>query len=132
MIGLALNCLEPRSIFPIDNPAAGFPFLALGAFLAMWGKRELQRAGTTAHPSLPATALVDSGPFRFSRNPLYLARLLLYVGLALAMNTAWPLATLVPLALVLHYGVICREERYLDAKFGDVYREYQARVRRWL
>ncbi len=132
MVGLALNWLEPRSIFPIDNPAAGLPFLAAGALLAMWGKRELQRAGTTAHPALPATALVETGPFRFSRNPLYLARMLLYVGLALAMNTAWPLATLVPLGLVLHYGVICREERYLGAKFGDSYREYQARVRRWL
>jgi protein-S-isoprenylcysteine O-methyltransferase Ste14 len=73
-----------------------------------------------------------TGPFAFSRNPLYVARTLLYLGLAFAMNTPWPLLTLLPLLGIMHYAVIRREERYLDAKFGNAYRRYQARVGRWL
>lgn len=72
------------------------------------------------------------GPFRFSRNPLYLARTFLYVGLALAMNTFGPLFTLVPLLVIVHYGIVRPEERYLDAKFGETYRRYRTHVRRWL
>ncbi len=71
-------------------------------------------------------------PFRRSRNPLYVALTLMYVGLALLTNSLWVLALLVPVLLILHYGVVRREERYLEAKFGEAYRGYRARVRRYL
>ena len=92
----------------------------------------MEQTGTAVNPRLPAAALVVSGPFRFTRNPLYLARTILYVGLALAMNTAWPLGTLIPLLAALHYGIIKREERYLHGRFGEAYSAYCARVPRWL
>jgi protein-S-isoprenylcysteine O-methyltransferase Ste14 len=81
---------------------------------------------------LPTTALVAAGPFRFSRNPLYVALTLVYVALALLTNALWVLVLIVPVLFVTHYGVVRREERYLEAKFGDAYRAYRSRVRRYL
>ncbi len=106
--------------------------LAAGIFLAMWGRRVMERAGTNVNPTLPSTALVATGPFLFSRNPLYVALTLMYVGLALLANALWVLVLIVPVLVVLHYGVVRREERYLETKFGDAYREYRSRVRRYL
>jgi protein-S-isoprenylcysteine O-methyltransferase Ste14 len=80
----------------------------------------------------PTTALVTEGPFRYSRNPIYVALTLLYVGVALLINALWILLLIVPAVLVLRYGVIAREEAYLARKFGDAYRQYMAQVRRWL
>ncbi len=68
---------------------------------------------------------------RLSRNPLYVALTLIYVGLALVANALWVLVLVVPVLLVMHYGVVRREERYLEAKFGDAYRQYRSRVRRY-
>ena len=76
-------------------------------------------------------AIVTEGPLRFSRNPLYLSLLGMYLGITLLFNALWPLLLVVPLLIVTHYGIIRREERYLEAKFGDPYRAYKARVRRW-
>ena len=104
----------------------------LVGLLSDWGTPTSQRAGTHVDPALPATVLVVTGPFRFSRNPMYLARTLLYAGLALVMNTLWPLIALAPLLVLIQHGVIYREERYLDATFGHAYRQYQAQVRRWI
>ena len=132
VLGLVVGWLRPELILSPSTFPIGFLVLAVGGVLAIGSKRTLERAGTSANPSLPATALVTTGPFRFSRNPLYLARTLLYLGLALAMNTLGPLVTLGPLLLILHYGVIGREERYMDARFGDAYRHYRTQVRRWL
>lgn len=92
----------------------------------------MRRAGTNISPSRPATALVVGGPFRFSRNPLYVALTSLFLGLTLIFNTAWGLLLSIPVLIVMHYGVILREERYLEAKFGESYRDYRASVRRWL
>jgi len=92
----------------------------------------MERAGTSVSPLQPAKALVTTGPFRLTRNPLYLARTLLYAGLAMVMDTVWPLITLVPLVLIVHYGVALPEERYLSLRFGRAYESYQTRVRRRL
>jgi protein-S-isoprenylcysteine O-methyltransferase Ste14 len=83
-------------------------------------------------PLLPTTTIVESGPYRFGRNPIYLSMFLGLIGLALAVNNLWLLLMLVPFALVIRYGVVAREEAYLERKFGEVYRGYRARVRRWL
>jgi len=82
--------------------------------------------------SEPTTTIVDTGPYRFTRNPIYLAMLLGLIGLAIALNSLWLLLTLVPFVLVIRYGVVAREEAYLERKFGEDYRRYRARVRRWL
>jgi protein-S-isoprenylcysteine O-methyltransferase Ste14 len=80
----------------------------------------------------PTTALVTEGPFRYSRNPSYVALTLLYVGVALLINALWILLLVVPALVVLRYGVIAREEAYLTRKFGEAYRQYTTQVRRWL
>ena len=110
----------------------GLMFVVLGVGIAIWGRRTLQAAGTNVNPALPATAIVNSGPFRFSRNPLYLALTLLYFGLTLAFNTWWGIVVLVPLLIIMHRGVVLREERYLEQKFGETYRQYRSKVRRYL
>ncbi len=107
--------------------------LAVGAIaLAIWGRRTMKAAGTNVDPSLPALAIVSGGPFAFTRNPLYLALIVLFTAIGLALADPSFLVFLLPLTLVLQFGVVLREERYLDAKFGDVYRGYKARVRRWI
>lgn len=103
-----------------------------GATVALWGKRVMEAAGTNVNPALPSTAIVTSGPFRFTRNPLYLSMLGLYLGAALATNAAWLLILLVPLLAILHFGIVLREERYLEAKFGEPYLVYKLQVRRWI
>jgi protein-S-isoprenylcysteine O-methyltransferase Ste14 len=100
--------------------------LSLSAFAQFWRKH------TSVMPQKPTTAIIQSGPFRITRNPLYLSMILLYVGIALVMNTVWPLLLLPLVLLIMHRGVILREERYLEQKFGDEYISYRSRVRRWL
>jgi protein-S-isoprenylcysteine O-methyltransferase Ste14 len=132
-LGVVPRWLWPEPLVPLAiRLQVGLTLLVLGAGLAVWGNHVLQQAGTNADPALPTTALVVTGPFAFSRNPLYVARTLLYLGLAITMNMLWTLATLLPILLVMHYGVIRREERYLEAKFGSAYTRYRSRVRRWL
>ena len=87
--------------------------------------------GTNVRPDQPTLAIVTDGPFRFTRNPLYLATTGLYVAIALVVYSL-ALVLLAPMLVVLDWGVIRREERYLEAKFGEPYRVYRARVRRWL
>jgi protein-S-isoprenylcysteine O-methyltransferase Ste14 len=112
--------------------ALGVVLALAGVALARWGKRAMRAAGTNIRPDLPATAIVGDGPFGFTRNPLYLSLLALFAGIGVAVESLTFLAVLVPFALVLHFGVVLREERYLEAKFGDTYRAYKARVRRWI
>ena len=102
------------------------PTLALSALLTM------RAAGTNVDPAKPALTIVRGGPFRFTRNPMYLALCLLQVALGFFLNDRITLAFVVPLALILHYGVILREERYLTAKFGEPYLELKRKVRRWI
>src|SRR5262249_6758965 len=92
----------------------------------------ITRAGSNVPTNRPTTTIVDRGPYRFTRNPIYLAMVLALIGPAIALNSLWLLLTLVPFALVIRYGVVAREEAYLQRKFGDDYRRYRARVRRWL
>ena len=111
---------------------AGIAALSLGAALAAWGFLSLKKAGTNILPTQPTTALVASGPFRLSRNPIYIAISLVFLGLSFMVNSLWGVIALVPLSVVMHYGVILREERYLEKKFGENYRRYRSTVRRYL
>ncbi len=131
--GLLLHWLVPRPILSSDARYwVGGTILALGVALAVWGRALMERVGTNVNPTLPTTALVTTGPFRFSRNPLYVALTLIYLGLALLSNALWVLVLIVPVLLLMHYGVVRREERYLEAKFGAAYVTYRSRVRRYL
>ena len=99
------------------------------AAAALW---RFRRAGTAAEPWRPSTALVTGGVYRFTRNPMYLAMALLYLGLALAVDSGVALVLFLPLLALVQAGVISREERYLEGRFGDEYRRYRAAVRRWI
>jgi len=114
------------------TPWLGLVPLLLGLVIVIPGRRALQAAGTNVNPSRPTTAIVTSGPFRFSRNPLYVGLTLLYCGLTLAFNTWWGFILLIPILIIMHRGVVLREERYLGEKFGDAYRQYCSRVARYL
>ncbi|MHA1536474.1 MAG: methyltransferase family protein [Alphaproteobacteria bacterium] len=89
-------------------------------------------AGTSVHVHHPTTAIITNGIYRYSRNPIYLALTLLVAGIGVAVDGIWVIAMLAPTLIVMHYGVIAREERYLEAKFGEVYLAYKRSVRRWI
>jgi protein-S-isoprenylcysteine O-methyltransferase Ste14 len=134
---LVLAALLERVIaLPLDVEPARWIIVAaagaLGLILAGGGTTLFRRHGTNVQTHKPSTTVVTTGPYRFSRNPIYLGLTALYVAVAVAMNSGWALIGLAPLLLVMRYGVIEREERYLEAKFGEAYRTYKARVRRWL
>lgn len=111
---------------------SGSGAMLLGLALIAWGLLTFFRARTAIMPHHAASRLVTHGPYRFTRNPMYLGMSLLHAGLALRMNMGWPLLML-PLSLAaLYVLVIRREERYLGAEFGDEYAAYRRRVRRWI
>jgi protein-S-isoprenylcysteine O-methyltransferase Ste14 len=132
--GLALNWLIPLPFLPANLPAGqlGIAVFVLALALFAWAIVTMTRAGSNVPTNRPTTTIVESGPYRFTRNPIYLSMFLALIGLAIAFDSLWLLIMLVPFALVIHYGVVRHEEAYLDRKFGDVYRGYSSRVRRWL
>ncbi|MGH6734699.1 MAG: methyltransferase family protein [Methyloceanibacter sp.] len=112
--------------------AVGFVFIALGLVLGVLSVRAFHRAGTKVVPGQPATALVTSGPYRVTRNPIYIGLALVYFGLSLVLTSLWVLLLLIPALMILQRGVVLPEEAYLERKFGDDYRRYKALVPRWL
>jgi len=130
---LELLAPSPTAIlFPHARYVAGAVFFIIGVLIGIAGVRGLRAAATNISTDLPATALVVDGIYGRSRNPLYLAMTLIYIGLAIAAGSGWAIALLLPLLVLMHVGVIAREEGYLEQKFGDMYRQYKSRVRRWL
>jgi protein-S-isoprenylcysteine O-methyltransferase Ste14 len=134
LAGLALNWLMPLPFLPAAVSAGWLGAIVFAPALALvaWAISTMTRAGSNVSTRLPTTTIVETGPYRFTRNPIYLGMVLGLIGLVIAINSLWLLMVLVPFALVIRYGVITREEAYLERKFGDVYRRYCARVRRWL
>ena len=112
--------------------ACGIVLIILAPTLALSAVVTMKKAGTNVNPSEPALAIVRGGPYRFTRNPMYLALCLLQVALGSFLNDWITLLFVVPLALVMHYGVILREERYLAAKFGEPYLQLKRNVPRWI
>ena len=132
--GLCIQAFSPQPIFHSVSLSMwlGIAFLILSSAFARWSFVVMRQASTTASPREVSTALVVDGPFRFSRNPIYVAMTGLYLGISFLANAAWPLGLLGPLLLVMHFWVVLREERYLAGQFGQPYRVYQSSVRRWL
>lgn len=111
---------------------AGCILLAIALALIASAARIMYGAGTTPNPTRPSTVIVTNGPFRFTRNPMYLAWEIICIGAGLVANAAWPVVMAVPAAIVTRRIVIDKEERYLEQKFGSEYLDYKSRVRRWL
>ena len=96
------------------------------------GARNFTRAGTPVRGYKPTQALVTTGVHGWSRNPIYVGMFLIYAGVGVAVQSPWIMILIVPLAITIRFGVVAREEAYLERRFGDAYQAYKARVRRWL
>jgi protein-S-isoprenylcysteine O-methyltransferase Ste14 len=136
IVGYLIWWFWPVSIVPAEwsfslRVAAGVALL-LGGWLIVAAASAFHRVGTDANPMVPTTALALDGPYRFTRNPMYLGMALLVGGFALLGNALWPLLALIPVIWFIRTQVIDREERYLEARFGVEYRDFTSRVRRWL
>jgi len=103
-----------------------------GIALSMWAIQQFRIADTSPDPREETTALIESGPFRFTRNPLYLAMTLMQVGLGLAIDRPLIAWLAIPAFLLIWFGVVEGEERYLKEVFGERYADYRKRVRRWI
>jgi protein-S-isoprenylcysteine O-methyltransferase Ste14 len=133
LLGIALDALWP---LPLLQSAAGSLlgplFVAAAIVLFVSAVRTFGVAGTPVPGNRPATTVVNRGPYRFTRNPIYLAFTLLHLGLVLWIDTVWLVVTLAAAFALMAFVVVPREERYLEAKFGDVYLAYKRSVRRWM
>jgi protein-S-isoprenylcysteine O-methyltransferase Ste14 len=131
--GLLANLLSPIPFLPRGlSRVLGWPLIVGGLVIGSLAFREMKRAGTNVDPREPTTAIVTEGPYRFTRNPLYLCLTLVYAGISAITNALWSILLLPLVLLVMRRGVIEREERYLEGKFGGEYLDYKARVRRWI
>jgi protein-S-isoprenylcysteine O-methyltransferase Ste14 len=121
---------------PLDwgelNLPLGWLLVGVGLFLSGWTLFTFWRRRTTVNPYKAASELVTDGPFRYSRNPIYLGDWFILGGVALLLRTWWPLLFAPLIWTMLRYGVIRHEEAHLESKFGDAYRDYKTRVNRWL
>ncbi len=113
-------------------PWLAAPFITAGLLLALFAVGTMRQARTTLDHHHPTTTIVTAGPYRWTRNPIYVAFTLIYVGIACGLNCLWALVLLPAALLLIDRGVIRGEEAYLERKFGDPYRQYLAHVRRWL
>ncbi|HVB31455.1 MAG TPA: isoprenylcysteine carboxylmethyltransferase family protein [Gemmatimonadaceae bacterium] len=131
--GWGLQRLRPMTLLPRDEArVAALVLVVAWVGLTAWTLTCFRRHHTSVVPVKPTTALIVKGPFRITRNPLYLGMLMLYAGVALWFDALWPFVLLLPLVLVIQQYAIRREERYLARTFGDAYRAYTGRVRRWI
>jgi len=136
VLGLALDWLMPAYVLTVlltfwERVVIAVILMGAGAALAVPAMRGFRAAGTHVEPWKPATALVTDGIFRRVRNPMYAGLTLLLTGLSILLMSDWMLVMTILFVPVIHFGVVKREERYLEAKFGDAYRQYKARVPRY-
>jgi protein-S-isoprenylcysteine O-methyltransferase Ste14 len=134
LIGAAFQRVVPISLFGDFryNVSVGFAIFALGAAVAGYGWMTFFRARTTTVPGQASSTLVTWGPYRFSRNPMYLGLAIAYVGEAVIQRHVWPLVLLPVVIAYVSVAVIPLEESKLVEVFGEQYAIYRARVRRWM
>lgn len=135
-LAIVLEWLVPLSVLPPMGTwyllLAGLVLSGVAGWLAISGERAFRKAGTNVDPREPALVLVRQGPYRFSRNPMYLGMVVLQVGLALTFSLDWALIGAPLVWALLHFGVVLREEAYLSDRFGAAYSDYLSQSRRWL
>ena len=135
VVGVPLDWLLPlgllNSIPVVARAVVGIALFGVGLALLVSGDRAFKRIGTNVNPFQPSLALASGGVYSRLRNPMYVGGSMGLVGVVLCFGLEWTLLLFVASCFVLHYGVVLREERYLDAKFGEEYRRYQAKVPRW-
>ena len=133
LVGLVAEFVLPTAPLPrVVELWLGAVIILISIPIVVSAVRALARGRTAFDASKPTTRIVTDGAFRYSRNPTYLSLTLLYVGLAFVVGSFWVLLMVVPAVAVTHWGVVLREERYLESKFGEEYRRYAQRVRRWV
>lgn len=130
MIGLGF--VPAGSLLPTPWNLAGVPAIGLGVALAIWGSRLFAKAGTNIVPFTQSTALVTSGAFAFSRNPMYSGMILTLAGTALLLNNLLCWVALLPFVLIIQLGFVRHEEKLMEQTFGQAYLDYKTRVRRWV
>jgi protein-S-isoprenylcysteine O-methyltransferase Ste14 len=132
---IVLEAVVPLPVlgaYALARYLSGAALAACGFILIGMGMRRFAAAGTNVPPNLPTTALVVDGIYGRTRNPLYLGTTLVYLGISVGAGSLWAIVLAIPQLWVINVGVIAREERYLERKFGDAYRAYKGRVRRWV
>ena len=135
LLGLVLDRALSGPGFGLDSVwriAIAVPLILAGFTLIILAARRFRSARTNVQTRRPATTIVTTGLYRYSRNPIYLGMMLAYIGLSLLADSVLALAGLPAAIIVIRCGVIAREERYLEAKFGDAYRAYKRSTRRWI
>jgi protein-S-isoprenylcysteine O-methyltransferase Ste14 len=133
LLGLLLERIAPAVSLPRGPSLAVAAVLLIPGFgLLFWSLLLFFKARTSPLPMVPTTTIVRSGPYRWTRNPMYLAMLLIYTGVALWFDVFWALIFVPAVIFLVGRLVIRKEERYLEEKFGGEYRRYQSEVRRWL
>ncbi|MFQ6010563.1 MAG: methyltransferase family protein [Nitrososphaerales archaeon] len=133
VVGLLLHLVLPISFLPLAlSLVLGIGLFLKGGLIMAWALMTFRRAGTSEKVREPTKMIVTTGPFRYSRNPIYGAFVAIYFGITFLFNTPWPILLLPIVLIVMHYGVITREERYLEGKFGKEYLDYKRKVRRWI
>lgn len=135
-LGIVLNNVWPLSLFPNGRPTLllvfGWLLLSLGWIVVTIALLLFFRHRTGIYPNQPARLIIENGPYRYSRNPMYVALTMMYLGLSCISNVLWPLLLLPIVLIILQVAVIKREEVYLQEAFGEKYTNYCQRVRRWL
>jgi len=132
IIGYALDFWWGWSFGVGEATGLGWLLVIGGLALALWGIWHFRRAGTSVPTHRPATALVVEGPYRVTRNPVYMALNAIYLGLCALLDAPAALLMLLGILPLMHYGVVLREERYLEAKFGEDYRQFKQATKRYL
>jgi protein-S-isoprenylcysteine O-methyltransferase Ste14 len=133
VLGLICNWIWPWPIAPYAYVIpVGILFIGLVVVMIVWLVWVIERNGTLLDPSKETTAFITTGPYRFSRNPAYLALAILLTTLGLILNNVWVLLMTIPVMIVIHYVIILPEEAYLETRFGNKYLNYKSRVRRWI
>lgn len=133
LLGLLIHRLSPRGLIPEGLSGILGPILVvLSLSMFFLAVRQFKIAKTSVKPHEPTTTIITSGPYMFSRNPIYLAMAIQCLGVALWVNSIWLMGTLILAIVVITIGVIFREERYLERKFGHTYLNYKTGTRRWL
>ena len=136
IVALVLDRLMPVDVLPAGWGTTalviGISLMALGIGVAVSGLIAFHRAGTNVEPHKPALVLVGDGPYRYTRNPMYIGLILCLLGISVISSTDWGLPMAIVLWQILHHGVVLREEAYLTAKFGQPYTDFLARTHRWI